>query len=349
MNAILFITIFIVAIFIALAICAYIYYPRQSMPIGEEVMVTTPDFEKYHNDCLHPCIRQMDDGRYVMVQSPWYEYADGIENPILYISNDPMKWDKGIVVEDTPEKGYNSDPNVFVEGKRIYVFWREYGTDLCDQLGAKCAVVGVWTDDEGATFSKKRVYLTRAEEKIGTEICPILMKHGDTYRFYATWYQTWRADRHNLGIAIWKGASLEEPDFVLTDTIPIVTKNVCDKFRQYRIGGHLYFVPSPHKFDMWHFDLFEYNGMLCMVASEEMGDNICMAVSKDWNHFEVVRTPLQNAHSSENLCGYRQYYYKPTAYVKDDTLHLYYTANAKGNHLHNQLFHSSTHITDILK
>lgn len=316
---------------------AWMYYPRQSMPAGDIVAVTTPDVDKYHNDYLHPCIRTLSDGRYVMVQSPWYEYADGIENPILYISEDPLKWDNGIVVEDTPEKGYNSDPNVYVEGNRIYVFWRECETPLCDSLHVLCATVGVYTDDEGKSFSDKRVYLTRTDERVDVEMCPILMKYRDTYHFYVTWYQTWRADRHNLGIAIWEGTSLEEPDFVLTDTLPIVTKKVCDKFRQYKIGGRLYFVPIPHKFDLWHFDLFEYNDMLCM------------AVSKDWNHFELVRTPLQNAHCSENLCGYFRYYYKPTAYVKDDTLHLLYTANEKDHHEHNLLFHSATHINDLLR
>lgn len=42
---------------IACAVYAYMYYPQQLMPIGEKVYVRTIEPEKYHHDCLHPCIR----------------------------------------------------------------------------------------------------------------------------------------------------------------------------------------------------------------------------------------------------------------------------------------------------
>ena len=317
----------------------WLFYPTQLVDPKtiQPVDVTTPEEEKYHNDVLHPCIRRMSNGRYVMVQSPWYLCQDGIENPTLYISDDPMKWDKGVVVEDTPEKGFNSDPNVYVEGNRIYVFWREYGTDLCDQLNALCAVVGVWTDD-GKTFSKKQVYLSRKGDKIGTEICPILIKKDGKYRFYATWYQMSRQDRHNLGIAIWEGSSLEKPDFKLLKKVPFKTKNVCDKIKQKRLFGHLFFIPKPHKFDLWHFDLFEKNDKLYMIASEEMKDVVMLAESEDWENFKLRRKPLINAHYMENYVGYRQTYYKPTAFVdKDGNAQIFYTINTKKSEYEHRL------------
>lgn len=331
--------IILAVLIIGIGIYVRLFYPNQQVDAKtiQYVPVTTPDEEKYHNDVLHPCIRRMDDGRYVMVQSPWYRYQDGIENPILYISDDPMQWENGIVIADTPEKGYNSDPNVYVEGKRIYVFWREVDTPMCEKLGVSCATVGVYTDDEGRTFSKKNVYLSSKESTIDTEICPILIKKGDVYRFYATWYERDRKNRYNLGLAIWEGTSLEQPDFELKKTVPFPTKYICDKYKQLKVFGHIFFIPMPHKFDLWHFDLMEKNGRLYMLAAEEMKDVVMLAESYDWENFELIRKPLVNAHYVENYVEYRQTYYKPTMCRVGENVRLYYTTNDKKEAFHNVL------------
>ena len=311
-----------------------LFYPQQSIAPHDiyEVQVTTPEPEKYHNDVLHPCIRRMSDGRYVMVQSPWYKCKNEAENPILYISHDPMHLDKGIVVADTPSKGYNSDPNVYEENGRIYVFWREVLTPLCNRLGAFSAVVGVYTEDDGKNFSKKQVYLVNNDEQIETVICPILMRYDGQYRFYASWYNIASNERRNLGVAIWEGTSLGQPDFQLVKKVPFRTKYICDKYKQLKVFGHIFFIPIPHKFDLWHFDLLEKDGKLLMLASEEMGDVEMMAVSDDWEHFQLKRQPLINAHHMENHVGYRQNYYKPTAFLReDDKIQFYYTTNRTQN------------------
>jgi len=335
-------TIILAIVIVVTGIYVWLFYPQQQIDAKtiQQVFVTTPDVEKYHNDCLHPCIRRMSDGRYVMVQSPWYKCQDGIENPILYISHDPMFWENGIVVADTPERGYNSDPNVFVEGNRIYVFWREVDTPLCEQLGVNCATVGVYTDDEGKTFSYKRVYLTSDNSSVDTEICPILMKNRNSYRFYATWYERDRTYRHNLGIAIWDGTNLDRPDFKLTKTVNFETKKICDKFKQLKVFGLFFFIPKPHKFDLWHFDLFEKNNKLYMVASEERGDVIMLAVSDDWERFQLQRKPLINAHYMETNLGCRQAYYKPTMCSEGDDILLFYTTNDDKVSFHNVLMAS---------
>lgn len=330
-------------ILVGIGIYVWLFYPQQQIDANtiQQVHVTTPDVEKYHNDCLHPCIRRMSDGRYVMVQSPWYKCQDGIENPILYISDDPMNWDNGIVVADTPAKGYNSDPNVYEENGRIYVFWREVDTPFCEILGSKCATLGVYTDDEGKTFSEKKVYLTSANSSVDTEICPILVKNGCLYRFYATWYERDRNNRHNFGIAIWDGTSLEQPNFQLKKTIPFKTKYVCDKYKQLKVFGHFFFIPIPHKFDLWHFDLFENNGKLYMAASEEMGDVVMLAESDNWERFRLQRKPIINAHYMENHVDYRQKYYKPTLCQVGDNVYLYYTTNDKMELFQNLLMRAS--------
>lgn len=73
-----------------------------------------------------------------------------------------------------------------------------------------------------------------------------------------------------------------------------------------------------------------------------------LSVADDRMHFKTFRKPLVNNHYTENYCGYRQYFYKPTAFVKDDTLHLFYTANAADDNKRNQLYHTSVYIKDIM-
>ena len=307
------------------------FYPHQIMPIGEVIEIKTPE-KKYHNDCLHPCIRYYETPfagyHYWFVQTPWYLYNDKIENPILYKTNDLADFGDGVVVCDSHKCGYNSDPVIFKDGNKMYVFWREYQTPLCNDLGCQKATVGVYTLD-GVTFSNKVVYLKDNNNDSDTEQCPILIKRntkeGERYFFYAVWYQ-YNPDTCNKGIAIWEGTSLESPDFQLKKLIPFNSVYTCDKFKQKKIGKYLWFIPKPLKFDLWHFDLLEYDDGLLMVSSSNMGENIMFSQSEDYLNFHTKRTPLINAHFCEKHEMPRQNLYKPSAFIKDDTFYLYYTS-----------------------
>lgn len=330
--------------------CWYLstFYPKQMMKPGIVCDIITPNVDKYHNDCLHPCVRLLDDSTYIMVQSPYYGWNNKIENPILYFSDNFRIWADGIIIQDTPAYGYNSDPNVFVDSDGcIYVFWRECGTELCEKLDCDYVTVGRYSVD-GVNFSEKLVYLKNVFMGGDTEQCPILIKHDGIYFFYAAWYQYVPA-RKNLGLSIWWGTNLKEPDFTLVETNPVESVYTCDKKFQFKMFGKLWFLPKPLKHDIWHFDLFEYNGNLFMVSVAEKGDNIMLSVSDDFKHFKTFNKPLINSHATENFVHYRQYYYKPTALVKDGMLHLFYTANAKDDSNRNQLYVSVEDINKIIK
>ena len=64
----------VVLLTVMLAIGCYFwrFYPQQQMPIGISLGMVTPEPEKYHNDCLRPCVREFGLANYVMVQSPYY-------------------------------------------------------------------------------------------------------------------------------------------------------------------------------------------------------------------------------------------------------------------------------------
>lgn len=337
----------IVVLFFCSGWYLYLYYPQQVMPIALEVEVDTPNYFKYHNDCLHPCIRKLDNGSYAMVQSPYYGWNNKVENPIYYTSSDYMRWKNGLLVADTPKYGFNSDPNLYIDRRDTIILWREGFTPLCDSLQTSYVTVGVHFR-RPESITRKTVFVVNDKINGDIEQCPILICHNDRYYLYAAWYQ-YEPTRENLGIAIWECSNLNEPDFKLIDTIRLNPIYTVDKCAQIKIGGHLFFVPKPLKHDLWHFDLFEYNKKLYMVSVAEKGDNIMLSVSDDYKHFKTFQKPLINNHYSENTVHYRQYYYKPTAFVENDTLYLFYTANSKSDSKLNQMFCSKAKMSDVLK
>jgi len=334
-------------LFLGLAIVGlyfYRFYPQQQMPVGEEVEIKTPEFDKYRDDCLHPCIREMNKEDYVMVQSPYYAWNNKVENPMFYRSNNLKDWGMGTLLDDTPETGFNSDPNVFVEGDAVYVFWRACFTPRCKESGMEEIVLGGRVVGGQLIDVQQYIYNTWSEGDVTQ--CPILMRHDGKYLFYAAWYQ-YEPERKNKGIAIWEGTSLAHPDFKLVDKLTFDNPIVCDKLFQKRIGKKIWYVPFPKRYDLWHFDLFEYDGKLFMVSCAEKDDNIMLSVSTDWRRFKTIKKPLVNNHYSENYTKYRQYYYKPTAIIQNDLLYLYYTANSKDDSARNQLFLSVKAMDDL--
>lgn len=323
-----------------------LFYPQQLMPPGDRVEIETPDKDKYMNDCLHPCIRFIPEGfmgyKWWMVQSPFYARNNKIENPILYYSRDnefPLKWECAGVVRDTPETGYNSDPVLFYENNQLWIFWRECGTPLCKEHGVQKATVGFYTTDS-VSFSPLKVYLTDNNVEKDTEQCPILIKKDDKYLFYAVHYQ-YKPVRKNIGLAIWEGTSLHQPDFVLKLTPAIAPVVTCDAWKELVTKKHNWFIPMPMKYDLWHFDLFEYKNKLYMFSSSEWGDNIMLSVSDDYVNFKTYRKPLINIHYTEDVLRYWNYYYKPTAYIKNDILSLYYTGSGDKDKNRNILYFTS--------
>jgi len=336
----------IVATFLLiLLIYFYLFYPKQLLPVGESVEVQTPEPQKYMNDCLHPCVRFIPEGfmgyNWWMVQSPYYARNNKLENPILYYSKDktfPLKWECMGVICDTPLTGFNSDPTLFYENNKLWIFWRECDTPICTELGVLRATVGFFTTD-GNDFSPLQVYLTDNNPDKDTEQCPILIKRDDKYLFYATHYQ-YKPVRKNIGLAIWEGTSLEYPDFKLRETPNFKSVYTCDAWKQLKTKYSYLFIPIPLKFDLWHFDLFEYNNKLYMFSSSEWGDNIMLSVSGDYINFKTYRKPLINNHFTESKLRHWEYYYKPTGYIGNDILYLYYTGTGEREEGKNKLYSS---------
>jgi hypothetical protein len=323
----------------------YMFYPQQLLPPGDSVEIETPDPKKYMNDCLHPCVRFIPEGfigyNWWMVQSPFYARNSIIENPILYFSKDktfPLVWECMGVICDTPLTGFNSDPTLFYENNKLWIFWRECDTPVCTKLGVLRATVGFSTTD-GTHFGPLQVYLTDNNLDKDTEQCPVLIKLDNKYLFYAVHYQ-YKPIRKGLGLSIWEGTSLENPDFILKETPKVKQVLTCDAWKQLITKKQYWFIPIPLKYDLWHFDLFEYNNRLYMFSSSEWGDNIMLSVSDDYTNFKTYQKPLINTHYTESIERNWKYYYKPTGYIANDVLTLFYTATGERDQDRNKLYFS---------
>lgn len=333
----------IIIILLTTVVYIILFYPSQKLSIGKKINIITPLEEIYHHDCLHPCIREISDGfcgyKWIMVQTPYYANNNKIENPILYGSVDdkyPEKWIPICVVKDTPLSGFNSDATIYYEEKILYVFWREVDTPLCRELGVSMATVGVSTTD-CLHFSPAKVYLTNKDKNYDLEQSPVLIKKNENYLFYAVHYQYY-PHRRNIGLTLWLGSNLDKPDFLLKKQLILPKAIVCDKLKQFRIFKKLIFVPKPLKHDVWHIDIFDYNNILYLFTCSEFGDNIVMYQSLNGENFNVCNKPLVNAHKSETKWNFRPYFYKPTGFIKENTLFLYYTTKTPEDPLRNVLF-----------
>ena len=128
--------------FLIAVVYTFRFYPQQQMPVGILISIKTSEPEKYHDDCLHPCVRELNDGSFVMVQTPYYACNNKVENPMIYRSNSLTDFGMGALLVDTPEVGFNSDPNVFVDDSLVYAFYRVFETPLCKELCLDKIVLG---------------------------------------------------------------------------------------------------------------------------------------------------------------------------------------------------------------
>lgn len=110
---------------------------RQVLSYGVCCYVPTPDSQDYKNDALHPSVVYISSGfgghKWWMVQSPYYACRGPIENPMLYYAEEtadgsaPKTWIPALnhPVVGPPSQGYNSDPDLFYENVKLWLFWRE--------------------------------------------------------------------------------------------------------------------------------------------------------------------------------------------------------------------------------
>ena len=274
----------------------------------------------YKNDLVHPSIVYIPNGlgdqgyKWWMVGTPYpgsLLFRDKkLENPILFRGEtnsitSPVVWKYvDIIAETLPNNGFNSDPCLFYDSSKLWIFWRENETDAVIQAGNVRGVFCASTTD-GITLTDKRLICMDDNYDIDYNMAPCVFRDKDNnISLYATQYEL-RPKRINEGVALWNlSGSLDSGRFVLRG----VSK-----------------LKGQGDFDYWHGDYFVQNSIVYLVASNEKGDVIKIAKSEDGTNFQFYNTPL----ITKSQSGY-EYMYKPCARVIDGTFYLWHPTTING-------------------
>lgn len=287
----------------------YLKSDYDAMQIGIKITADTPEPEKYFNDLIHPCVRYIPEGfaghKWWMVASPYRGGDASIENPILYYGDSrvgdlpPLKWKAWGVISETPiSGGYNSDPNLYFDGKGLWVFWRECFTESCFANKMARATFGVYSSD-GITFGPKKFFAGETTTTEDSEMCPIVMDFGGKAKLYGVRHQ-FEPPRLPWGLSIWE---IENND--LENNAFVKVKDVLPEYKK--------------DFDFWHMDLFEYENHLFCVASPGIANEVLIGISSDGENFKFWDKPLISTAATG-----RNYFYKPTALVHQGIFYMWY-------------------------
>jgi hypothetical protein len=287
-----------------------------AMKLGIKIFAPTPYPEIYFNDLIHPCVRFIPEGlnghQWWMIATPFRGGDRFIENPILYYGDSrpeglpPLMWTPSAIIADTPLPygAYNSDPNLFWDGKGLWVFWRENWSESCKKLNLARAIFGRYSDD-GIKFRDKKFF---AGEKTTTEdshISPTVIEIDGKIKLYGVKHQL-EAPRAPWGLTIWE---IENND--LEKNVFVKTKDIQPVYKQ--------------GFDLWHTDFFKYNSLVYCLATPEVADEILLGVSRDGEHFTFWDKPLLSTKGTG-----REYFYKASAMVYNDVFYLWTPVAEKG-------------------
>lgn len=302
-----------------------------AIKIGVQLNINTPFSNKYYDDFIHPCVRYIKEGfaghQWWLVATPYYNNNNKLENPILLCGDSnpdgtpPNKWTFVKLIEDTPSKGYNSDPCLFFNNGYLWIFWRENWTPFCTNNGSIRATVGVYTLD-AKSFSEKRIFAKEISATIDSEMCPIVINHNGETKLYATYYQ-FEPERKNLGLAIWKLINkIETGVFSIEQRIQPLKTNI----------------------DFWHFDIFEFKNVYYCVYTSEEASQIILGRSTDGTNFKFFKTPL----ISEKISR-KKYFYKPSAMVLNGEFYLWYPCMESGSVKTSKLWMSHAPFDQLIK
>ena len=280
-----------------------------ALKLGVKLLAPTPQPEIYFDDLIHPCVRFIPEGlnghQWWMIGTPYRGGDRFIENPILYYGDSrpgglpPIEWKASAIVVNKPllNGAYNSDPNLYFDGNKLWIFWRENMTESCIKLKMTRATFGVNTID-GKTFSDKKYYAGEPSSKEDNEMCPTVIEINGKIKLFGVKHQ-FETPRVPLGLSIWE---IEENN--LENNVFIKTKDIQPIYKQ--------------GFDLWHTDFFMHNNAVYCVATPEIANEVLLGVSLDGENFTFWDKPLLSSKGTS-----REYFYKASAMVHNGVFYLW--------------------------
>ena len=297
----------------------YGQYVKTNMKRDQLCHVSIPD-AKYHNDVLHPCVRYIPEGfnnhQWWMVQSPWYQCNDQIENPILFYGDTeidgtpPLHWHFADVVIDTHTQGYNSDPTLHYSHDTLTVVWREFQTPKTKGLGYNSALYAI-TYDHLFNKSVPKVLIGEPSKVHLTDLSPCINKQGDIYTI------DYQIDHSVLWLPhkiISKLSRIFKYPVTWDKTQGVIiyakTNNTYHPIETLTFKCKKKIIP-------WHFELLEYNKKEFYIIYCRHTQNLYLGI-RQGNYIHINPRPLYSNTQPLNT-------YKAGGIIINDILYLYYT------------------------
>ena len=287
-------------------------------PLKDEVMLEYKLPEEYGDFAVHPCVRYIECGiggyQWWMVLSPYPNYDTSKENVLLFRGDSehkdtpPVKWKYVKEVCGTHQKGFNSDPNLYYDGKELWVVWRECETENLPEGVPICCTMCTKTTDSIQFTEHHIIAHNEFDQEDGrgdSSMCPILVNYGGKLKMYASNY-VYKPNLKPLGTSRY---------------------NYDENGKMFKLEG-VYKSDSEY-FDLWHFDMFECNGYLYQIITGQFGNAIYLGRSKDGIVFKYSKKPLY----SYPWFIKKNFFYKPTAQVFDDKLYVFFPRKKRGKAL----------------
>lgn len=280
--------------------------------LGNEIELQYTLPSEYRDFAVHPCVRYVKEGiggyKWWMVLSPYEDYDIKKENILLFRGknnqngNPPEIWEFVKEVCGTHKNGFNSDPNLYYDGKDLWIIWREWETENLP-MGVPLACIMCSKTNDGINFSPHKVIahneFNEYTIKGDTVMCPIVITYKGEESLYASYY-------------------VYEPFLQ-----PIGVSRYLNDKGFFKLNGfhHKYNL----WFDLWHFDLFELDGFLYQIITGQFGNAIYIGRSKDGKTFEYSRRPLY----SYPWFVKKNYFYKPSAQVFNGNVYVFFPRKKK--------------------
>lgn len=294
----------------------------------------------YPNSWTHAGIEYVKEGyngyKYFLTCSPYPNYNDDYENPMLYYANPregnlpPVVFDayKDNPLQEDPGDGYNADPDVIFVDSNLYVINRPYLRP--DSVWVNIQKSSI---DSGCfTFNNPTLLYDKKQDPYNfgfvpsfkqTLIAPSIIKYKDEYRIYHLATNSYNDNTDCKGVVV-----------MVSDTI-----DGQHSYKYYKTGTISSFPAKP-----WHFDVFKYQdklyAIICAYVHEDpffehvpiiarfvSHERKCfqyLAESDDGINFTVFNKPLTTVSS-----------YRSSAFVREDGMLVLYISTLgykpKGN------------------
>lgn len=298
--------------------------PTTLMLQGQELEVDVLPLQcidKGYGDWLiHPCVRYISEGfaghKWWMVCTPYPNYNSHYENPVLYhgVGNGPkppMKWQFVAVVQNSHERGYNADSNLYFDGRKLWITWKEAETPNTETKHGRKAIMGCCYD--GICFTRPKILCKNPDDTNMYLASQVLLRVKNELKlmavFTANSYRPIpnraKGPRHMAVFATKEG---KNGDFM------------------FQFEG-VFHQTYPDGFDFWHIDVFEYKGKYYCLATPEDAESVLLGESQDGMHYTFYDKPLLHAEGKERT----PYMYKVSGFVVDGVFYLFYPMKKEKN------------------